>query len=445
LNTPFYIAWRYFVSLRRQTQADSLFKNGVFLIFSLFSFSKQKIYQRYQILTDAFIRQNFIKILSNLSMFGVGLSTAALVVILSVFNGLEDFTKQLYRSFNAQLKVSPQAGKSFELTDSLLTVIKGIAHVKEITEVIEDNVLLRYKDYQMVVTARGMTENFGSQYDIQNTIAEGKPQIWHNGEPRAIIGIGVKHQLGVLLGDQFAGLQLWYPRNLTTVAGLDMTKAFNKYAIRVGGVFAIEQKYDFHHIIVPIEVMQELLEYDRRRTSLEINVDNLKNINATQKALQKTLGNSFVVATADEQQADVIRAVRIERLFVMITMIVVMAIASFNIFFSLALLAIEKKRDIILLKAMGANKRFVFQIFLFEGVIIALIGACVGLIGGFLLCILQDKFGLVGLGVETTIISAYPVKIKWQDFMLTSASTIAITFLASVIPAYNAAQTNFSA
>ncbi|MCS7004992.1 MAG: ABC transporter permease [Cytophagales bacterium] len=414
------------------------------LLLSLLSFSKQKIRSQYVRFTDAFIRQNFIKILSNLSMFGIGISTAALVIILSVFNGLEDFTKQLYRSFNAEIKISPTFGKSFEVSDSLLSKIKQISHVQEVTEVIEDNVLLRYKDYQMVVTAKGMTQNFNRQYNIEATIVEGKAQTWfQDHEPRAIIGAGVKHQLGILLSDAFTGLQLWYPKHLRNFINMDMTKAFNKFAIRVGGVFAIEQKYDFHHIIVPIEVMQELLEYTNRRTSIEVKTDGKKSIKSVQKDLKKILGNQFIVATAEEQQADVIRAVRIERFFVMVSLIVVMAIASFNIFFSLALLAIEKKRDVVLLKAMGASKQFILQIFLWEGVIIALIGALVGLIGGFLLCLLQDKFGLVGLGVETTIISAYPVKMEWQDFIITACATIFVTIAASIFPAYNASITEF--
>jgi len=414
-NTPLYIAQRYFVSHRRKN------KNS------------------YRSAAEAVIGQSFIKILTNISMVGLGVGTAALIIILSVFNGLEELTMSLYNTYNPELKVTPIKGKTFEVTESLVQQIERIPYVKAVTEVIEDGALLRYDGKDMLVTVKGVSDNFLQQYDLEKTIVGGKAVLKEDGRNRALIGIGIQHQLSIPLEDKTKGLLLYYPERGKISVNPD--DAFNRSSILPSGVFAIEQQFDLSYVFVPIEFAKELLQYEDERTSLEISAVDQANLSEVQAELKALFGEDFEVKNAEEQQETVLRAVKIERLFVFITFVFILAIASFNVFFSLAMLAIEKKKDIAIMISMGAAKGIIKKIFLYEGAIVAFTGAVLGLILGFVIVFIQQEFGLVSLGVRSSIVDAYPVKLKAMDFVYTGLVVVAIKLLASYIPARNASRT----
>ncbi|MDR6563494.1 MULTISPECIES: ABC transporter permease [Arcicella] len=385
-------------------------------------------------------KTSFISLISMISMLGVGVGTMALVVVLSVFNGLEDFQRGLYKSFDADLKVSAKKGKYFSCPPALLKKISKVHGIGSITQVIEENVLLRYRNAQMVVNLKGVDESFLKQERLQKTMIDGHAILQDSGIAYSIVGSGIAVKLGIDIDAFFTPLEVWYPRNKQTKT-LDFyaTDAFNKMNLVPAGVFAIEQQYDDNYIYAPLSFAQNLFELENQRTALEIKVANEEEVATIQDALKDVLGNEFVVQNQDEQHASLLRAIKIEKLFVFLTLTFIIGIASFNIFFSLSMLAIEKKEDVKTLYAMGADAKIIQKIFLLEGAIVAFTGAIVGLILGFTICWLQLTYGFISMGIVGALIDAYPIKMEFSDFFFTAVVVVIITLLASYFPAKRAA------
>jgi lipoprotein-releasing system permease protein len=385
-------------------------------------------------------KTSFISLISIISMLGVGVGTMSLVVVLSVFNGLEDFQRGLFKSFDADLKVSPLKGKHFDCPPELLQKISKIEGVKNINQVIEENVLVRYRDASMVVNLKGVDDNFLKQDRLKKSLIDGKLMLKENGISHAIVGSGVALTMGIDVDAFFTPLEVWYPRNTNSkTLNLTATDAFNKMSLIPSGVFAIEQQYDDSYIFAPLSFAQNLFDYNYERTSLEIQIADNERINTIQSSIKDSLGKEFVVQNQDEQHASLLRAIKIEKLFVFLTLTFIIGIASFNIFFSLSMLAIEKKEDVKTLFAIGANSGMIQKIFLAEGAIVAFSGAIVGLVLGFILCYLQQTYGFVSMGIVGALIDAYPVKMQFWDFFFTALVVVIITMIASYFPAKKAA------
>lgn len=399
MNVPFYIAKRYFLSKKKR---------------------------------------NIISIISNISMLGVAIGSAALIIVLSVFNGLEDLIRSIYGSFDPDLRITTVIGKSFETNDALLARIRKTPGVALLTEVIEDNALLRYEDKQKVIKLKGVSGNFFEQNKIDSTIIEGNYQLRRNGYNYALIGRGVQYELSLRVANGLVPMHLLYPKRKKEVV-LNPEDAFNEKSIMPGGVFVIEKQYDDNYVFVPLEFARDLLEYDTRRTSLEIRVKPGFTINKVQKALEEQLGRDYKILNSDEQHVSLLRAVKVEKMFVFITFAFILLIASINIFFSLSMLVIDKKKDIAILASIGAAPETVRNIFLAEGAIVALIGASMGLFLGLAICWVQQTYGIISMGMATALVDAYPVKMQLSDFVLTGLTIVLITFVVSIRPAINAA------
>lgn len=374
-------------------------------------------------------------------MLVVAVGTIALIVVLSVFNGLEGLIRSLYSTFDAELRIVPEKGKTFELTDELLALVEQTEGIASITEVAEDNALVRYQDAEKVVKVKGVSEEFLEQQRLDRAIVQGELRLRTGEVPLAILGAGVRNELSVSLENDFYMLRLYYPRNVRP-GTLDPSKYYSQQNIRPGGVFSIEKQYDDNYIFVPLDFALRLFDYGSRRSALEIATTPEASVQRVQTRLREKLPQGFLVQDSDEQHSSLLRAIHIEKLFVYIAFTFILAVASFNIFFALTMLAIDKRRDIAVLFSMGASRRLVRNIFLAEGAIIALTGAIIGLVVGIGIVLLQEQFGLVGMGMQTAVESAYPVKLQWTDLLFTSLSIVLITFLASFRPASIASNTS---
>lgn len=380
-------------------------------------------------------KANFINIIAILSIGGIAFSTAALIIVLSVFNGLEELLRSLNNSFDPQIKIEAAKGKSFESSTALINEIKSLPGVNIVTEVIEDYALLRYRDANQVVIVKGVSDNFLDQNRIPDeNIVEGELKLTDGPINYAIIGRGIQYALSIATNDPLYPLQVHYIKNETSV-GLDPSRLYTRQSIVPGAVFSIVQNFDDNYILVPLRFTQELFSYGNKRTSLEVKITPGADVFAVEKRIQDKLGDAFNVLNHEEQHQDLYKLLRMEKLFTFLSLTLLLVIGSINIFFSLMMLALDKKKDIAVLKAMGAPDKQVRNIFLAEGVLIAFSGALLGLTLGIIFYWLQQRYGLISMGMETSITQGYPVKIKALDFLVTMGVITFITVLISLKPA----------
>ena len=384
-------------------------------------------------------KKSFISLISNISMLGVGVGTMALLIVMSVFNGMEELNRQLFRSFDPDLKITPVTGKRFTLTSAQLAQIQQTEGVKYVTQVVEDNALASYGSRKVVVKLKGVDETYTKRHQLDTVMVEGKLSLMEDGEPKAVVGGTVQQLLGINTNDILTPLELWYPRSDTKTLNLNSTDAFNQQIIRVGGIYMLELRFD-DYVIVPLDFASELLGYGAQRSALEIQLQPDADADQVKQQIAEKVGKTFSVRTRDEQNADLLRAIYIEKFFVTVTLALIILVAAVNIFFSLSMLVIEKRDDIRMLFAMGATSSLVKRIFLFEGGLVALTGAIVGLILGVVICWLQQTYGLVSMGMVSSLVDAYPVKMEWLDFVVTALTVIAVTITVSYLPAQRASQ-----
>jgi lipoprotein-releasing system permease protein len=380
-------------------------------------------------------KKNFIHFITMVSMIGVAVGTMSLIVVLSVFNGLENVLVGLYSSFDSDLKVLPAEGKSFEPDSAKVEKIRRLDGIVAFTEVIEDNALAQYRSAKVLVKVKGINPDFLANSPLNNAISRGNAKLMVDEKPYAIVGRGVQYFLNLSMDDPFNPIVLYYPKNLRAGV-ISPGDAYTRVAMFPSAIFSIEKEYDDQYILIPLDQAARLTNYGRRRTGFEIRIDKPERIGKIKDQIIEVLGPEFRVLNAQEQHEGLLKALRVEKLFVYFTFSFILIVASFNIFFSLSLLAIEKRKDIAMLFAMGAKTSLVRNIFLMEGILVGLSGALIGLVLGVSLCILQDKMGLIGMGAESSIIEFYPVELRLSDITLTIATILLITFLISFRPAF---------
>jgi lipoprotein-releasing system permease protein len=372
---------------------------------------------------------------------GVALCTAALIIVLSVFNGIDEVLHSLNNSFDPEIKVEASRGKSFMCDSAMIQKIKSIEGVDVVTEVIEDYAYVRYREANQVITLKGVSDNFLDQHRIDSKIVNGELKLKEGDVNYSIIGIGLQYTLSVAVGDDQYPLQVYYINNVKP-GTVDLSKLYSRKSILAGSVFSIVQNLDENYMIVPLEFAQDLLQYGNKRTALEIKTNASASVNDVQQELKKVLGGQFLVLNAEEQHKDLYRLLKMEKLFTFLALSLLLAISSINIFFSLMMLALDKKKDISVLAAMGASQRFIRNIFLTEGSLIAIGGTLLGLALGGLFCWVQLQYGIISMGMETSVTEGYPVKVIPTDFLYTLLMVSAITIIMSYRPAVLAARSS---
>jgi len=384
-------------------------------------------------------KKNFINVISIISMVVVAIGTACLIIALSFFNGLEGLLKDMYGNFDPDLIVTPKKGKSFELKKSDQLAMSRIEGVLGVSEVIEDNVLLRYKQAQRVVRLKGVSRAFDEYSGIRGSVVEGDFSMVKDSLGYALIGRGVQYDLSVSLLNDFYSLQIYYPRDIGPGV-VNPERMYRVLSILPGGVFAIEKYYDENYVFVPVEFARQLLNYENKLTAYEIYLDDNVQVEKVESELEKVMGDAFNVMQGAELHSDLFKVLKIEKLFVFLILTSIIAIASINIFFSLTMLVIEKQKDIAVLFSQGATSKLIRKIFLFEGCIVAFSGAGLGLALGLALSFIQQEFGIITMGMQSAVINSYPVKIEFGDIAISVFAIILITILASIQPAIKASK-----
>jgi len=377
---------------------------------------------------------NVINIISAISAIGMAIGTAALVLILSVYNGFDSLIKSSLSDIDPELKVVPVEGKVFDPLEvkSKLLDIQGISSV---SEVLEDDIFMSFEGRQSVAKAVGVDSVFEAGTGMESHILNGKWSRFIGDVPMASIGMELAVKLGV--NPHFvAPIELYYPDRHGKLSPSNPAASLNKSRVYPGSIFSINGDMDAQNIFVPIETLREVLGYENEVSGLEIRVDSTlssRKLKGLTKTIKTSLGPDYKVLERFQQHPSLYKLMKYEKLAIYMILLFVVIIIAFNIFGSLSMLIIEKEDDIATLKAMGANDRLIKRIFILEGWMISLLGMIVGLVIGVLLALAQQKFGLVKMP-GSFIVSAYPVVVQWSDVLLTALGVALIGLLVAIAP-----------
>lgn len=383
-------------------------------------------------------KHNAINIISAISVCGVALATMAMVCTLSVFNGFQEMVEQLFTAFDPELKITAREGKVFQPDAPGIRQVQALPCIDVWTETVEDNAMVQYKNRQAMATIKGVEDNFEQLTEI-DSLLYGTGQFMLN-DPVAdygIMGGELMSELGT--GIQFVDpLQVYAPKRNVRINLANPSAAFNrKYLHSPGVVFIVnQQKYDARYIITSLDFARALFGYNTEVSAIELKLKPGNDIGRIQGQIQDILGDRYLVQNRYEQQSDVFRIMKIEKLISYLFLTFILAIACFNVIGSLSMLILDKREDVVTLRNLGANDRLIARIFLFEGRLIAAFGAAIGIIGGLLLCFLQQAFGLISLGGGNGafLVEAYPVSVHATDVLLVFVTVIAVGFLSVWYP-----------
>jgi lipoprotein-releasing system permease protein len=376
--------------------------------------------------------RNAINIISGVSVAGVAVGTMALIIILSVFNGLETMVRSIFNTFDPDIKITAAEGKSFIADTARLKLLANVDGLSCYSLTIEENALLKYGDRQYIATIKGIDDNYTMVTDIDSSMWEGDFTLMsERGRPFAVPGVGVAQYLGIRV-NFITPLNIFVPRKSGN--SLNAENAFIKKFIFPSGIFQVEKEYDSKYVYIPLAFARELTEIDEGVTSIEIKFREGAEPRSVQKKIRKIFDKGFIVQNRYEQQEIFYKVMKSERLAIFFILTLILTIASFNIIGSLTMLIIEKERDIEILKSLGANSDLIRKIFIFEGWLISIIGAVSGIILGFIICWIQQTFGIVKLQSDTLMMDSYPVVMKLKDFIIVPSTVLLIGYWAAWYP-----------
>ena len=380
---------------------------------------------------------NLINVISLISLVGLTIGTAALIIVLSVFNGFEDVVKSLYNSFNPDFEITATTGKTFHYSEFPVEKIYNIAEVAGLVEVVQEDALLKYRDQQYIAKIKGVSQNFTSISKVKTKMTQGDFTLQEGDANFALLGAGVAWYMDVNIHDYRNLLSVFVPRR-GNASSFNFETAFNNEVIAPAGIFAIQQEFDEKIVLVPLRFTRKLLDYSDEVTSVEVYLKPEVKDESVQNKLSLILGNDFRIKNRFQQNETLYKVMRSEKVAVFLILIFILILASFNMVGSLSILIVEKLKDIAVLKSMGADRKLIRRIFLTEGMLISLISAVSGLVIGFVLLYSQDSFGWLSLGGGdgSFIIDAYPVKMLLVDFLYVFLSVQAIGFLSSWYPVH---------
>lgn len=383
---------------------------------------------------------NAINVISGISVVGVAVASMALVVTLSVFNGFHDMVASFFTQLDPQLKITPAKGKTAASNDSTLMRIRQLDEVTVATDVLEDQALAVYGDRQQMVTIKGVDDNYDKLTHIRQILEGDGDYALHAADMNyGILGLGVAYQLGI--GYTYREpLKIYAPRREGQINMANLQDGFVEDELYSPGVlFSIKQgKYDKRYIITAIQFTRHLFDRDGELTSLELRLKPGSNFERVKAQIQEMAGTRFVVRDRYEQQEDTFRIMKVEKLMAYIFLTFILVIACFNIIGSLSMLMIDKRNDVVTLRNLGASDRQIIRIFLFEGRMISAIGAVIGIAIGLLLCLLQQQFGLIGLGSTegSFVVDAYPVSVHPWDIVVVFFTVLAVGFISVWYPVH---------
>lgn len=383
---------------------------------------------------------NAINIIAWVSTLAIAVGAAALVLVLSVFNGFESLVKSLYSSFYTDLKIVPASGKVMLIDPALLSRIGRIPNIADYSCVAEEKAILQNADFQSTqVFLMGVDDHFIRVAGIRDHIVRGHFDLGTPDTPYLVMGSGVESALGLYSDRSVYPVTAYLPRRGASETA-DPLDAISEGNIMPAGTFAIQQDFDDKYVMTNIGTVKSMLGLKPSEYSaVELRVRDPKLLRETQDALQSLLGSSVRVQTRYEENQSLYRVMQVEKWFIFAVLVLVLSVAAFNMVGALTMLVLEKQKDIQVLKAMGAEDSFVQRIFLGEGMVLAGMGTLLGVGCALTLCWLQIHYKLIAIPGGSFVIDYYPVKVLASDIGVVVGSIIIVATLASWYPARKAA------
>ncbi|MDR2383922.1 MAG: ABC transporter permease [Prevotellaceae bacterium] len=380
---------------------------------------------------------NIINMVSYISLIGAVCGTAALLIVLSVFNGFENLTGSIYNIFDPELKITPATGKTFVINNVIISEIAALPEVENVALTLDENVLLKYKNQQTIARMRGVDKNYETNTPLAHSMNDGSFLMYRGDYPAAVFGYGVAAKLGLFNLRMDEPVYVNVPKREGKVSLNNPAAAINTLSLLPSGIFEVEKSFDDTYVFAPIEFVQNLLDRESQASAIEIKLKPEIDYNKARKTVAAIAGEEMQVKTRYQQNEALYRMMKSEKLIVYAILILIVIILSFNISGSLSMLITEKKDDITTLKSMGASDKLIRRIFLMVGLLITFAGIAIGLLIGLSICLLQQHFGLLKLPGNSLLIDAYPVKTLFSDLILVISSVAVIGYLASLVAVAN--------
>ncbi|MBH2003864.1 MAG: ABC transporter permease [Sphingobacteriia bacterium] len=384
---------------------------------------------------------NAINIIAWIAVTAIAVGTAALIIILSVFNGFEELVKSMYGDFYASVKVVPASAKAFHISDTQIKQIRALSAVKAFSFVAEEKALLM-GNYQTIVTVKGVEPHYNLVNNIGQYVTRGGFELGTKENPSAVLGAGIENAAGIDVTRAIEPLVLYVPnREASSLNSLD---GLNSFPVSPAGSFVIQQDFDNKYVFTNLDFLKYMLNMQPGEFSaIEIRTAAAKEKEA-QQALQQIMGAGCKVLTRYEQNQSLYAIMQMEKWVIYGILSLILVVAAFNMIGALSMLVLEKQKDIAVLMAMGADDLRIHRIFLLEGLLLAAIGTGIGLILAGVICWLQDKYHLIKLGGSTFIIDYYPVKSAVTDYLLVVSTVALIAFGAAWVTSRRAAAKTYS-
>ena len=367
-----------------------------------------------------------INIISKVSVFAVGVPVAAMVILLSVFNGFDGLVRSMYSVFDPDLMVVPAEGKTFAIATAEERMPAAAEGVAAYSYVLEESVLFEYRGRQAAGRLRGVDERYALVVPVQETITYGDYELRYGDMEQAVVGQGIAYVLGVKTA-LYDPLHIYAARrgDYSPLLPID---GYSRGSLFPEGIFRLDAETDGTYVYCTLDFAQQLLDYEGRASGIAIRTDGTRP-ETVRRQLASALGDDFRVLTRYEQKASMYRILKVEKLGIFIISLFVLVIASFSIIGSLVMLILDKKEDIRILFTMGADVRFVRRIFVGEGMLIGAAGTLGGLCVGLAFALAQQRFGFIKMGAASCLVDAYPVAVQATDIVAIAATALAVTWL----------------
>ncbi|WP_114792323.1 FtsX-like permease family protein [Niabella yanshanensis] len=387
---------------------------------------------------------NAINIISWICIVAMVVGTAALILVLSVFNGFEGLVKSLYASFYTDLKISPESGKTITLSAEQLQQLRKVTGIRSFALVVEEKAILQNGDNQAIVHLKGVDYNYETTTTVNRHIYSGKFGIGTTEKPLLVLGVGIEGTLGIRAGSDVLPLTIYVPRKNNSEE-LNEMEDISSDTIHTAGSFMIQQDFDNKYAITDLRFLQNAMKLNPNEFSgVEIAVNNPDEADKVGQQLSGIFGKGFKIQNRYQQNQSLYAIMNLERWIFYAVLCIILVVAAFNMVGALTMLVLEKRKDISVLNALGANQNLVLKIFLSEGLLLAAIGGGIGMLIALVVVLLQQQFHLVPLEGGSFLIDYFPVELRFVDFVLVATTVLIVSFLASWIPAVKASRQQFS-